>query len=58
MANHIQYGSTGKPHPYHLVRPSIWPLMSLSAACSRLAWSCICMKRKSAGSLSGLKARL
>ena len=28
MANHIQYGSTGKPHPYHLVRPSIWPLMS------------------------------
>lgn len=25
MANHIEYGTTGKPHPYHLVRPSIWP---------------------------------
>ena len=20
------YGSTGKPHPYHIVKPSIWPL--------------------------------
>lgn len=26
MADHVEYGSTGKPHPYHLVRPSIWPL--------------------------------
>jgi cytochrome c oxidase subunit 3 len=26
MAEHIEYGTTGKPHPYHLVRPSIWPL--------------------------------
>lgn len=25
MADQIEYGSTGKPHPYHLVRPSIWP---------------------------------
>ena len=22
------YGSTGKPHPYHIVRPSIWPLVA------------------------------
>jgi cytochrome c oxidase subunit 3 len=28
MANHIEYASTGKPHPYHIVRPSIWPLLS------------------------------
>lgn len=26
MAHEIEYGTTGKPHPYHLVRPSIWPL--------------------------------
>ncbi len=26
MAEHIEYSTTGKPHPYHLVRPSIWPL--------------------------------
>lgn len=26
MAEQIEYGTTGKPHPYHLVRPSIWPL--------------------------------
>lgn len=28
MANDIEYGTTGKPHPYHIVRPSIWPLLS------------------------------
>jgi cytochrome c oxidase subunit 3 len=26
MAHDIEYSTTGKPHPYHLVRPSIWPL--------------------------------
>lgn len=26
MAGHIEYDTTGKPHPYHIVRPSIWPL--------------------------------
>jgi cytochrome c oxidase subunit III len=32
MAENIEYGTTGKPHPYHIVRPSIWPLVgSLSA---------------------------
>lgn len=29
--HHIEYGTTGKPHPYHLVRPSIWPLMGAFA---------------------------
>ncbi len=31
MAHHIEYSTTGKPHPYHLVRPSIWPLVSAFA---------------------------
>lgn len=26
MSDTIEYGTTGKPHPYHIVRPSIWPL--------------------------------
>lgn len=26
MAEQVEFGSTGKPHPYHIVRPSIWPL--------------------------------
>jgi cytochrome c oxidase subunit 3 len=32
MADNIEYTTTGKPHPYHLVRPSIWPLLSAFAA--------------------------
>lgn len=28
MADKIEYTTTGKPHPYHLVRPSIWPLVA------------------------------
>ena len=33
MAEHqIEYGTTGRPHPYHIVRPSIWPLASSFAA--------------------------
>jgi len=32
MAKDIEYGTTGKPHPYHIVRPSIWPLASSGAA--------------------------
>ncbi len=32
MAKDIEYTTTGKPHPYHLVRPSIWPLLSSLAA--------------------------
>ena len=31
MGEHIEYDTTGKPHPYHLVRPSIWPLLSAFA---------------------------
>ncbi len=29
--DHIEYSTTGKPHPYHLVRPSIWPLVGAIA---------------------------
>ena len=32
MAENIEYGTTGKPHPYHLVNPSIWPLVGAFAA--------------------------
>src|SRR5688572_23197769 len=32
MAEQLEYGTTGKPHPYHLVRPSIWPLIGAIAA--------------------------
>lgn len=32
MADNIEYTTTGKPHPYHIVRPSIWPLVSSIAA--------------------------
>lgn len=28
MSDIIEYTTTGKPHPYHIVRPSIWPLLS------------------------------
>ncbi|MCB9981971.1 MAG: cytochrome c oxidase subunit 3 [Rhodospirillales bacterium] len=31
MAGNIEYSTTGKPHPYHLVRPNIWPLISAFA---------------------------
>ncbi len=31
MSENIEYTTTGKPHPYHLVRPSIWPLMGALA---------------------------
>lgn len=26
MSDQIEYGTTGKPHPYHIVRPSPWPM--------------------------------
>ena len=32
MAKQPEYGTTGKPHPYHIVRPSIWPLVGSFAA--------------------------
>lgn len=32
MAEEIEYDTTGKPHPYHLVRPSPWPLLGSLAA--------------------------
>ena len=31
MAGHLEYTTTGKPHPYHIVRPSIWPLIAAFA---------------------------
>lgn len=31
MAENIEYTTTGKPHPYHILRPSIWPLLGALA---------------------------
>lgn len=32
MSDHVEYVSSGKPHPYHIVRPSIWPMLSAFSA--------------------------
>jgi cytochrome c oxidase subunit III len=32
MATQPEYGTTGKLHPYHIVRPSIWPLIGAGSA--------------------------
>ena len=32
MAEKFEYGTTGKPHPYHIVRPSIWPFVACISA--------------------------
>lgn len=32
MSDSPEYGTTGKPHPYHIVRPSPWPLLGALAA--------------------------
>lgn len=32
MSEEITYGTTGKPHPYHIVAPSPWPLLCSFAA--------------------------
>lgn len=32
MASEFEYTTTGKPHPYHIVNPSIWPLAGALAA--------------------------
>ena len=31
MSDHIEYGTTGEHHPYHLVRPSVWPMVGAFA---------------------------
>lgn len=32
MSDHMtSYGTTGQPHPYHIVRPSVWPLVGAFA---------------------------
>ncbi len=31
MSDHIEFGTTGKHHPYHIVRPSIWPMVGAFA---------------------------
>lgn len=40
MTDTLQYGSTGRPHPFHIVKPSPWPLLS-SLAAGALALSAV-----------------
>lgn len=56
MSHQIEYGSTGKPHPYHLVRPSIWPLVGALGA-GLLAMSMVLFMHKTelGGFAIGLK---
>jgi cytochrome c oxidase subunit 3 len=56
MANHVEYASTGKPHPYHLVRPSIWPLVGSLAAGFLAAGAIMFMHKVQIGGMAvGLK---
>ncbi|MGE4314194.1 MAG: cytochrome c oxidase subunit 3 [Pseudobdellovibrionaceae bacterium] len=32
MSMDVTYGTTGHPHPYHMVRPSLWPLVASMTA--------------------------
>lgn len=32
MSDQVHYGNTGKPHPFHIVEPSAWPLLTSFAA--------------------------
>jgi cytochrome c oxidase subunit 3 len=32
MSSNIEYTTTGKPHPFHIIRPSVWPLVGAFAA--------------------------
>lgn len=31
MSENVEYGTTGKPHPYHILKPSPWPLIGALA---------------------------
>ena len=31
MAEHLEFSTTGRPHPFHMVRPSVWPLAGAGA---------------------------
>lgn len=32
MSDFLEYSTTGKPHPFHIVRPSVWPIIGALAA--------------------------
>jgi len=32
MSDFLEYSTTGKPHPFHIVRPSAWPIVGAFAA--------------------------
>lgn len=56
MAHNVEYSSTGKPHPYHLVRPSIWPIVGSLAAGFLATGAIMFMHKVQIGSMAvGLK---
>lgn len=60
MSDHtITYGSTGKPHPYHIVRPSIWPMIGAAAAGLFATGMVLFMHKEAIGGIDvGLKGPL
>lgn len=56
MAHHIEYGTTGKPHPYHIVRPSPWPFVGSMAGGLLAVGMVLFMHKAQLGGMSiGLK---
>ena len=49
MSDKIEYGTTGKPHPYHIVRPSIWPLVGSAAGVMLAVGAVLYMHKASVG---------
>lgn len=59
MAQTPEYGTTGKPHPYHIVRSSPWPFVGAAAAGLLAAGAVMYMHGVSLGGLNiGLKGVL
>ncbi len=53
MAGKLEYTTTGKPHPYHIVRPSIWPLVGSFAAAFLAVGMMLFMHEIKIGGLEG-----
>ncbi|MCM2343636.1 MAG: cytochrome c oxidase subunit 3 [Alphaproteobacteria bacterium] len=56
MSEKIEFTTTGKPHPYHIVRPSIWPLCGAAAGVLLASGAVMYMHEVSLGGFAvGLK---
>ncbi len=51
MSDHtLTYSTTGKPHPYHIVRPSVWPIIGAFAGGTFALGMLLFMHKESIGS--------